>query len=301
MRAVFADCTEELGLVIESRRLPVPASVEINRGSPSEAELVRLCRGRDVLFIEHTTVTPTVLETCPTIRNIIFMGTGAGTYVDLDDAARRGVQVYTTPGYGDRAVAEHAFALMFAAARNIAAMDQSVRSGAWLPRGGLELQGQKIAILGLGGIGTTMAEMASALGMHVSAWNRTARDHRSFVADLDDVLRDAAVVSLHLALNADTGGLLDARRLLLPRKGFILVNTARAALVDETALLRGLATGQIGHAALDVFPHEPLTPQNPYVALENATLTPHAAYMTDAAYEELWRRTLRAYETIQHG
>ncbi|MET4691894.1 NAD(P)-dependent oxidoreductase [Sinorhizobium fredii] len=301
MRALFADCTEELCRVIEGRRLPVPASVSINRGSPSETDLIRLCAGSDVLFVEHTVVTPAVLDACPSIRTVIFMGTGAGSYIDLDDAARRGVCVLTTPGYGDRAVAEHAFALMFSAARGIAAMDRQVRAGAWLPKGGLELRGQKIAVLGLGGIGATMAELASAIGMHVAAWSRTPREHPSFVTDLDDALRNAAVVSLHLPLNPDTEGLIDARRLLLPAKGFILVNTARAALVNERALIEALSDGQVGHAALDVFPEEPLLPGNPYVPLENVTLTPHAAYMTDAAYEELWCRTLRAYETLSRN
>jgi D-3-phosphoglycerate dehydrogenase / 2-oxoglutarate reductase len=103
---------------------------------------------------------------------------------------------------------------------------------------------------------------------------------------------------VHLALNADTEGLIDARRLRLPASGFILVNTARAALVDEAALLAGLADGSIGHAALDVFANEPPPIGHPYEQLENVTMTAHAAYMTDAAYTELWLRTLRAYQKI---
>lgn len=108
----------------------------------------------------------------------------------------------------------------------------------------------------------------------------------------------ASVVSLHLSLNAETIGILDRRRLLLPKKGFILVNTARGGLIDEAAFMQMLAEGQIGHAALDVFPEEPLLPGNPYQALENTTLTAHAAYMTDAAYAELWLRTLKAFQAL---
>jgi len=301
MKAVFADCTEELGHVIRERNLPVPEAVTINFGSPTETELIRLCAGVEVLFVEHTNVPAAVLDACPSLRTIVFMGTGAGTYVDLVDAERRGVRVLTTPGYGDRAVAEHACALMFAAARKIAPMDRQIRSGVWQPTGGLQLAGEKIAVIGLGGIGNTMAHLASALGMKVAGWNRTPRLSDWYVADLDHALAGARVVSVHLSLNKETRGLLDARRLKLPAPGFILVNTARAALVDEAALLAGLADGHIAHAALDVFPDEPLPPGNPYVGLENATLTAHAAYMTEAAYEELWRRTLQAYELARIG
>lgn len=299
MKAVFADCTEELGLVIRERGLDVPDTVTIEYGSPSERELIAMCQAVDVLFVEHTVVSPAVLDACPSLRAIIFMGTGAGTYVDLADAARRGVKVLTTPGYGDRAVAEHAFALMFAAARRVAAMDRQIRAGSWVPTGGLQLGGEKIAVVGLGGIGATMAQLASSIGMNVAGWNRTPRNESWFVGDLDEVLRGASVVSLHLSLTDETHGILDARRLALPSDGFILVNTARADLVDEDALLAGLADGRIGHAALDVFPDEPLAPENPYRNLENVTLTAHAAYMTNAAYVELWQRTLAAFENVQ--
>ncbi|MGR9503696.1 NAD(P)-dependent oxidoreductase [Rhizobium leguminosarum] len=298
MRAIFVDCTEELARVIKNRKLPVPDMIEINEGNPTQADLVALCAEAEVLLVEHTVVPPSVLDACPSVRAIIFMGTGAATYVDLDDAAKRGVDVLTTPGYGDRSVAEHAFALMFAAARRIAEMDREIRSGIWSPVGGLQLLGQKIAVIGLGGIGVAMAELATGIGMEVAAWNRSPRDHPAFVADLDDALRDANVVSLHLSLNSETADILDARRLLLPARGFILVNTARAGLIEEAELLRMLIDGRISHAALDVFPEEPLPAGNPYRELSNVTLTAHAAYMTDAAYEALWLRTLAAYERL---
>lgn len=299
MRAVFVDCTDDLFRVIKSRNLNVPPEVDLRVGSPTEVELVGICNGYDVVFVEHTAITPFILDKCPSIRAIVFMGTGAGTYVDLDDAARRGLRVFTTPGYGDRAVAEHSLALVFTAARRIAGMDRQIRAGIWSPVGGLQLYGRKIAIVGLGGIGTCMADMAGALGMKVAAWNRSHRDHPAYISDLDQVLFGADVVSLHLSLTKDTDGIIDGRRLKLPAKGFILVNTARARLVDEAALLKSLKYGEMGHAALDVFPEEPLVYPNPYVGLDNVTLSAHAAYMTDDALGELWRRTLIAFEELQ--
>jgi D-3-phosphoglycerate dehydrogenase len=298
MRGVFVDCTDDLIEVIKRRNLPVPSSITINCGNPDQDTLILLCRDAEVLLVEHTVVTSAFLDACPSIRAVVFMGTGAGTYIDLDDAARRGLRVLTTPGYGDRAVAEHAFALMFAGSRRIAAMDRAIRGGEWLPTGGLQLLGRTVAVIGLAGIGTEFARLAGAIGMNVRAWSRTRRDVDGYTADLDEALAGADVVSLHLALNEQTAGILDTRRLRLPRRGFLLVNTARAGLVDEAALLQGLTDGTIGHAALDVFPDEPLPADSPYPALENTTLTAHAAYMTEDAYAELWKRTLAAFASV---
>lgn len=299
MRAVFIDCTSELQAVIERRQLVIPDNVSVNLGSPPAQELVELCAGADAIFVEHTVVPPAVFDACPSVRAVVFMGTGAGTYIDMTDARRRGIRVATTPGYGDRAVAEHAFALMFSAARSIARMDREIRTGAWSPRGGLQLSGRKVAVIGLGGIGTEFAHLARSIGMNVYAWNRTPRTIEGFVEDIDEALANADVVSIHLALNAETTGLIDRRRLELPAPGYILVNTARAEIVDQEAMLAFLGEGHIGHAGLDVFSQEPLPGENAYRRLDNLTLTAHAAYMTDDAYEELWRRTLAAFDELR--
>jgi len=302
MHAVFVDRTTEMRRVMAARSLPIPATLAVSDGDPTTADLIRLCRTAHVMLVEHSVVEPAVFDACPSIRTVIFMGTGAEAYVDLDDARHRGIAVHTTPGYGDQAVAEHAVALMLSAARNVVRMDRAIRSGTWRPLGGLQLQGRKLAVVGMGGIGTAVAKIALALGMRVAAWNRTPRELRCFEPNLDEALRDADVVTLHLRLNAATNGLLDERRLRLPKKGFVLVNTARAALVPEQALLGALADGQIGHAALDVFHVEPLPDENPYAALENVTLTAHAAYMTDEAYAQLWMLTLQKLASLQqHG
>lgn len=299
MRAIFVDCTPELRHLMEASKIAPPENVVIHHGSPSEDELPALCGGFDVVFTEHTVLPPGLFKACPGLRAVVFMGTGAGTYVDLVDAERRGVKVMTTPGYGDRAVAEHALALMFAAARNIGQMDRDIRAGLWQPLGGAQLQGAKLAVVGLGGIGTTLADMGTALGMKVSGWNRSPREHASYEPELEAVLKGADFVSLHLSLTDETRGLLDARRLALPRRGFVLVNTARAGLVDETALFGALEAGQVGHVGLDVFPEEPLPLASRYASLMPATLTAHAAYMTEAAYTELWARALGAFARLQ--
>ena len=298
MRAVYVDCTSDMRKVINDQKLVVPPAVEINDGDPSPEDLERFCQTNHILLVEHTSIPKELLRANSTVRAIIFMGTGAGTYIDLDQAKSAGIQIATTRGYGDRSVAEHAMALMFSGARDVARMDRDIRIGQWRPRGGLQLQGRKLAVLGLGGIGLTFAHMAKSLGMDVAAWNRTPRNVPYFTADLDAALKDAEVVSLHLALNNETKGLLDRRRLQLPKQGFLLVNTARAELLDQAGFLEALESGQIGHAALDVFYEEPLPAGNVFQSQDHVTVTAHAAYMTEDAYAELWRRTLHALEHI---
>lgn len=278
--------------------LEVPSSLHINQGNPSDSELVALCQGAGVMLVEHTVISPSVLERCPSLRAIVFMGTGAGTYVPMETARRLGVQVLNTPGYANLAVAEHAIALLMAAARNVARMDREIRSGIWVPRGGLQLRGRKIAVVGLGEVGRTCADIAQALGMEVAGWNHNAVDVPYFQPDLDVALGNADAVTLHLALNEQTTGLIGRHQLGLLRYGAILVNTARAQLVDQTALRDALASGHIGHAALDVFVEEPLPAHSDWRHIDNLTMTAHAAYMTDDAYAELWRRTLIALKRV---
>jgi D-3-phosphoglycerate dehydrogenase / 2-oxoglutarate reductase len=148
MSCVFVDCTFDLERVLLARELRPPAHVSVNVGDPDAGAIRDLCAGRDTLLLEHTKLPAHFFETCPQVRRIVFMGTGAGTYVDLEQAYAHGVRVDTISGYGDHAVAEHALALTFAAARQIARMDREVRAGAWRPLRGLQLAGRKVAVIG---------------------------------------------------------------------------------------------------------------------------------------------------------
>jgi D-3-phosphoglycerate dehydrogenase len=204
-----------------------------------------------------------------------------------------GVTVHTIKGYGDRAVAEHTIALMFACARDLAKMDREVRAGIWRPAEGLQLQGKTLGVVGLGGIGGEVAQIGADLGMAVIGWNRTPRTVSGVtLVELDALLACADVISLHLALNDETRGILDAARLARMKPGAILINTARAALVDEAALIEALGSGRLRHAGLDVFHAEPLAPDHSLARLPNVTLTAHAAFRTLEASETLIRRAI---------
>ena len=132
----------------------------------------------------------------------MFLGTGPQSYMDVEALRQRGVTVHAIKGYGDTAVAEHAIALMFACARDLARMDREIRAGLWRPREGVQLNGKRLGILGLGGIGSEVARIARGIGMEVLAWNRTPRPEAN-AESIDAVLRESDVVSLHLALNED--------------------------------------------------------------------------------------------------
>ncbi|MFM0315545.1 NAD(P)-dependent oxidoreductase [Paraburkholderia nemoris] len=292
MRTIFVDCTPELYEAISRRRLPVPAGLEFHVGNPDGEEMLELCRGADVVLVEHSFVPDALFRENTGLREIVFMGTGASSYINLTAAESADVPVSTVSRYGDRAVAEHTVALMFAGARQIARMDRDVRGGIWMPLSGQQLHERKLAVLGLGGVGTAVAELGQALGMDVYGWSATSRSAPFFEPDLRKALQSADVVSVHLALTKETQGLLTEELLHLPSRGFLLVNTARAALVDRKAMIAALDSGQMGHASLDVFDAEPLPRDDTLARRSNTTLTSHAAYMTEEAYCSLWRKAL---------
>jgi D-3-phosphoglycerate dehydrogenase len=235
-----------------------------------------------------------LLAACPKLKAIVFLGTGAASYIDLAAAERLGIRVRAYGGYGDQSVAEHAIALMFAAARKLAGMDRAIRAGHWEPLNGIELAGKTLGVIGTGGIGKAMVRLGAGLGMAVIAWNRSGvpEDLPCRAVELDDLLRTADVISLHLVLNHQTQGLIDARRIGLIKPGAIFINTARGAIVDEAALVAALQARRIGHAGLDVFTSEPLPAGHPLTSLDNVTLTAHAAFATREASERLLRMAL---------
>jgi D-3-phosphoglycerate dehydrogenase len=205
-----------------------------------------------------------------------------------EELAELGIEVHLIKGYGDTAVAECAIALMWEAARGIARMDREMRAGNWLREDGMQLTGKTLGLIGFGGIAAEVARIALGSGMRVLAWNRSPKSFAGveFVT-LEKLLAESHVVSLHLLLNDDTRGFLSRQRIAAMRPGVILVNTARAAMVDETAMIDALKSGHIRHAGLDVFNIEPLPKDDPLTKLPNVTLSAHSAFRTPEASENL--------------
>jgi D-3-phosphoglycerate dehydrogenase len=207
--------------------------------------------------------------------------------------AECGVKVHIIKGYGDTAVAEMAFALMWAAARNIGPTHHAMVGGGWPRDEGMQLTGKTVGIIGFGGIGAEMARLCNGAGMKVLAWNRTPKTHPGVTfTDIDTLLAQSDVVSLHLLLNDETRGFLDAARLARMKPGALFVNTARGAIVDEPALIAALREGRIRGAGLDVFVEEPLPAGHALAALPNVTLTSHSAFRTPEATDNLLEAAL---------
>jgi D-3-phosphoglycerate dehydrogenase len=178
-------------------------------------------------------------------------------------------------------------------------MDRTLRAGTWKPLEGMQLRGKTLGIIGLGGIGSETARIAKGIGMNVIAYNRTRRaDAQVELVELDDLLARSDVVSLNLVLNDETRGFLDAARIARMKKGAILVNTARGALIDEEAMLAALRSKHIRHAGFDVFHNEPLKSDHPLTQMENVTLSAHSAFRTREASETLLRRAIDIVKTL---
>lgn len=293
MRALYFDCNAELERLYKDTEglADILPELELRVGEPTAEALPALLAGYQGVLNGHTKMSGDLMAACPDLRVIVFLGTGVASYVDMDAAAAQGIAVHKVAGYGNRTIAEHALALMLAGVRKLARLDRGMRAGNWQPEGGFELEGKTLGIIGLGGVGRTMAEFGHALGMRVIAWNRSGIPDgvRCEAVDIDTVMAESDVVSLHIDLVPETDGIIDRRRLGLMQRHAVLVNTARGALVDEQALAGMLREGQIGHAALDVYGTEPLPSGSPFRDLDNVTLTPHAAWKSPEATIRLLR------------
>lgn len=295
MDVSYIDCSPFVRMLLTPALEALVPGLTVHLEDPvSEADLVARIGDATVVLNGHTAMPGDVLRRCGRLRSIVFLGTGASSYIDMAAAEALGIAVRTVPGYGDRAVAEHAMALMLAAARRVGAMDRRLRAGVWAPEDGIELEGKRLGIIGTGGIGRCFMRIAAAFGMETVAWNRSPPREPlpGPCLALDEVLAGADVVSLHLSLTPETRGFLGAAAFARMKRGAILVNTARGGLIDEGALLVALQSGRISHAALDVFDEEPMRPGHPFTTRDDVTLTAHAGFKTPEATQRLLRLSL---------
>src|SRR6202166_1569103 len=289
VRGVFVDANGSLADIFERLNKPGDPPVRINRNPDITADQIpALLDGAEIVIIDHTPLPTDVARRCTGLKHVVFLGTGARSYITPEELAELGIDVHLIKGYGDTAVAECAIALMWAAARGIAQMDREMRAGNWLREDGMQLTGKTLGLIGFGGIAAEVARIALGSGMRVVAWNRSPKNFSSveFVA-LEKLLAESHVVSLHLLLNDETRGFVTRQHIAAMRPGVILVNTARAAMVDEAAMIEALKSGHIRHGGLDVFNIEPLPLGHPLTKLPNVTLSAHSAFRTPEASENL--------------
>jgi lactate dehydrogenase-like 2-hydroxyacid dehydrogenase len=277
--------------VLATRRLPGPAFDELDEVTIASLGELAPTPGVGALIAANETVDDRVLDLLPDLRLVANFGVGYDR-IDVAACRRRGVIVTNTPGVLDAATADLAMALLLAAQRRVVEGDREVRAGAW--RGGwadgglaAEVTGSTLGIVGLGRIGAAVARRAEGFERRVLYTKRTRLDpatEQQLNAEwrpLDDLLRESDAVTLHVPRTPETTGLLDARRLGLLRDGAVLVNTARAEIVERDALVRELAVGRL-RAGLDVFWDEPEVPAE-LLELPNVVLTPHIGSATETA------------------
>jgi D-3-phosphoglycerate dehydrogenase len=271
---------------------------EVALGVPWEAVADRV----DAVLLRSARMDRGRIEAAPRLRIIARHGAGYDT-VDLAAARERGVAVTVTADANAVSVAEHAFALMLAVVRRVAASDSAVRQGRWhearRAATGLELSGKALGLVGFGRIGRRVARMAVAFDMTVLATDpaadeRVARDLGVRLVTLPELLAASDVVSLHVPLQPATRNVIDARALATVRRGAVLVNTSRGGLVDEVALVDALDRGLLSGAGLDVFGEEPLGAGSPLLRAD-VTLTPHCGGQT---VEAMRRVGLQAADSV---
>jgi phosphoglycerate dehydrogenase-like enzyme len=288
---ILDDYQEIFGSFSAIDRLRQKAEVQIHTEKfGSEEELIRALKGSQTLIAirERTPFPASLLQSLPDLE--IIAQTGNQVYhIDIPAATEAGILVTTAPGgYG---VTELTIGLIIAMMRCIPQSDREMKGGKWRLALGRVLKGKTLGILGLGRVGSEVARIALAFDMKVIAWGPTLTPERAEKAQvsymtLEEVLQNADLVSVHLKFSDQSKGLLNEARLRLMKPSAYLVNTARGAIVDETALIKVLKENAIAGAALDVFAEEPLPPHSPLLDLDNVVLTPHIGWPTDKGYEE---------------
>ena len=286
---MFVDADSKLGDVAERLLRSDALAFEIHRATDvRSAELPALLAGAAIAIIDHTELPTVLARECAGLRHVVFLGTGARSYMNPEELAALGIQVHTIKGYGDTAVAECAIGLMWTAARDFAQMDREMRAGRWLRSEALQLTGRTLGLVGFGGIAAEVARLALGCGMNVLAWNRSPKVHAGVqFVELEPLLAASDVLSLHLLLTDETRNFLSRERIAAMRPGAILINTARGALVDEDAMVEALRAGRLRHAGLDVYAVEPLPQGHVLTTLPNVTLSAHSAFRTAEANENL--------------
>ncbi len=283
--------TEEIAEAGLDRLRDAGHEVDVRLGLDDGA-LAAALRGADALVIRSATrVTAEVLEAADALRVVGRAGIGLDN-VDVRAATRRGVMVVNAPLSNSVSAAEHAMALLLAQARNVPQAHADLVGGAWNRSrwGGVELADKVLGIVGLGRIGTLVAERAAAFGMRLLAHDPFVSDERARrigaeLCPLEDLMARSDFVTLHLAKTPETVGLIDADMLARAGPGLRLVNVARGGIVDEAALAAAVADGTVAGAAIDVFDEEPTT-DSPLIGVDGIVVTPHLGASTAEAQDK---------------
>ncbi|MBO4312913.1 MAG: D-2-hydroxyacid dehydrogenase [Desulfovibrio sp.] len=278
----------------------------------SPAQLAEHAAGADVVLTNKTPLRRADMDKLPQARMVGVLATGYNV-VDIDALAERGIPVCNVVAYGVSDVAQHAMALLLELCRRTSLHTESVRQGEWQACGSwcywkvppVCLEGLTMGLVGFGSIGRRMGELAHAFGMNVLACCRTPKDPPAYgpfaFAALPRLLEASDVVSLHCPLTDETRHCINAESLSSMRRGAILLNTARGDLVDEAAAAEALRSGRLGGLGTDVLSSEPPAADNPLLTTPNTLITPHIAWATARARQNIIDLTAENIRRWQAG
>ncbi|GIX49005.1 MAG: glycerate dehydrogenase [Candidatus Tectimicrobiota bacterium] len=308
MRIVFPDgaaCVQRPEDLEPLHRL---GSVTFYQEVPRDkAELIARLQEAEAVILDYSVLDAEVLQQCPRLKFVCFLGIGYANYVDVAAATQRGITVAYTPDYGATSVAEYTLGLILALTRHIPAAHASMQAGEWQPGRfqGIELRDKVLGIVGLGPIGMEVARLGAGIGMRLLAWTRRAAPERQryglTFTSLEALFSQADIVTLHLAYTPETHGLVSRALLARMRPGTYLINTARARLVDTVALAELLHQGHLAGAALDVHEEEPPPAAYVFRELPNVLLTPHIGFNTREAGSNMLRIAIATLEAYLRG
>ena len=264
-----------------------------------------------VILLNKTPITAETLDACPSVKLICVLATGYNV-VDCDAAKARGIPVCNVPAYGTAAVAQFTFALLLELCHAVGLHSESVHKGDWCrsidfcywrtPQ--MELAGKTMGIIGFGRIGRAVGAIAKAFGMRVLAYNRSRCPEGEAIGcyvDLDTLLTQSDVISLHCPLTPQTENMINAASIAKMKDGAILLNTARGPLVNEADLAAALAAGKLRGAAVDVISKEPMVAGNPLLTAPNCLITPHMAWAPVESRQRILDCTVRSIQAFLDG
>jgi D-3-phosphoglycerate dehydrogenase len=272
---------------LASQRLLNMAKIEVVNERVGR-ELGRAARNSIAMLVDSSTrVTPEVIAELAECKLIVTVSVGYDN-IDLQEAARRGISVSNVPGYCTEEVADHTIGLLIVVTRNIFTLKKSVYDGKWdelaggpIPR----IRGMTLGIIGLGRIGTAVALRAKALGLNVIAYDPYIPNGRDTAVgvrcvELEALLKDSDIVSIHTPLTSETFHMIGAKQLEAMKDNVYIINTGRGPVIDNKALADALRSGKVAAAGLDVLEHEPPALDEPLLAMKQVVVTPHAGFMS---------------------
>jgi phosphoglycerate dehydrogenase-like enzyme len=247
-----------------------------------------LLKNAEVIWHVLHPIDAEIIERAPRLKLIQKIGVGVNT-IDLKAAEANGVAVCNMPGTNSRAVAEMTLLLMLSTLRKQVLIDRTCRSGQWRVDSAVsetfgELCGRTVGFVGFGAVPQVLAPIVEAMGARVIYTANSPKAVAYDFVQLDQLLQKAEIVTLHIPLTAQSEQIINTSRLAMMKPGALLINTARGGLVDEQALYKALINGRLGGAGLDVFYQEPVSADNPLLSLDNVSVAPHVAWLTNETF-----------------